>query len=167
MHLQIRSTVTKAGSGAGARNADEGAGGVTIARPGRLLRLLDILAEDHSLDGRGDGLPGFSLASAAGSGIETTGQFIFSVVTDEDNDAKDHQAALDRIKPEFPASEIVERMHADLPHRAGALRDYVAKFAEDDLLIDEIVIGVATLPTGGTEEDIHVPLQVHALQTLV
>lgn len=167
MHLQIRSTVTKAGSGHGARNADEGAEGVTIARPGRLLRLLDILAEDHSLDGRGDGRRGFSLASAAGSGIETTGQFIFSVMTDEENDYKDHQAALDRIRPEFPASEIVERQHESLPHRAGSLRDYLAKFAEHDLLIDEIVVGVATCPSGGSEEDVSVPVQIHALQTLV
>ena len=82
MHLQIKSVVVAGSGGTGARNADEGAEGITIARPGRLLRLLDILAEDRR--GGADGRDGFSLVRAAGAAIETGGEFSFSVETTED-----------------------------------------------------------------------------------
>lgn len=68
MHLQIKSVVVAGSGGTGARNADEGSEGITIARPGRLLRLLDILAEDRS---EGDHALGFSLTRAGGKAIET------------------------------------------------------------------------------------------------
>ena len=108
MHLQIRSKVVKGANPPGTMSIREGAEGVTIIRPGRLLRLLDLLAEDQTDKARypdGDGLPSFSLIAAAGSGIETTGEFAFVVYTasdDEDDETKQQYAARDRIRAEFP-----------------------------------------------------------------
>jgi hypothetical protein len=162
MHLQIRSTVTKSSSGPGAQSADEAPDGVTIVRPGRLLRLLELLAEDRTeRDGHGP----FNLVAAAGSGIETTGEFIFAVASDDENDEAEHEAALRRIKAEFPRSEITERIHGDLPHHAGSLLDFVRGIVADGLLIDEIVVGVARCADGGSGGDkTGVPVQVHALR---
>ena len=78
MHLQIKSVVV-AGSAARGRNADEGAEGITIARPGRLLRLLDILAEDR----RGRGRPRRVQLVGGGSRDRDGGEFSFSVETTE------------------------------------------------------------------------------------
>jgi hypothetical protein len=144
MHLQIKSVVAAGINGPGARHSDEGASGITVARPGKLLRLLDILAEDRR--GGGDDRDGFSLTRAGGSAIETGGEFAFSVVTTEETDWEDHQAALARILPEFPRSRIVEMKEADVPHVKGALREYLQGFADDNLLIDEISIGVSDCP---------------------
>lgn len=151
MHLQIKSVVVAGGSGAGARNAQEGAEGVTIAAPGRLVRLLE-LVEDYNL------------VRASGSGIETGGEFSFSVETTEENDYQDHQAVLDRILPEFPRSRIVELQEADVPHDRGALRAYLTGFAEQNLLIDEISIGVPSSSSGTTQQAVTIPVQVSVIQ---
>ena len=171
MHLQIRSKVVTGTNPPGTMSIREGAEGVTVIQPGRLLRLLDLLAQDQTDKTQypdGDGLPSFSLIAAAGSGIETTGEFAFVVYTpsdDEKEEEKQQNAARDRIRREFPATEVVPRDHEDVPHRAGALRDYIAKFADDGLLIDEIVVGVADC-TKGTGGEISVPVQVHALRPI-
>ena len=164
MHLQIRSKVTKGSNPPGTMSIREGAEGVTVIQPGRLLRLLDLLAEDQTQDGDGHGP--FSLVAAAGAGIETTGEFLFVVAAESDDVEEQEQAAArDRIKPEFPETEIVSRDHEHLPHRAGALRDYVAKFAGAGLLIDEIVVGVSDCGHGHDDE-VTVPVQVHALKPI-
>ncbi len=165
MHLQIKSVVSAGNGSTGARNADEGVEGVTIARPGRLLRLLDILAEDRQ--GRDDNRAGFSLVRAAGTAIETGGEFSFSVDTTEENDYADHQAALDRILPEFPRSRIVEMKEGDVPHVKGALRAFLQDFATENLLIDEISLGVSDCPPpDASDGTITVPVQVSAIQAL-
>ncbi len=161
MHLQIRSKVVKGKNGPGAMSVNESAEGVSVVQPGRLLMLLDLLAEDQRESGDGHGP--FSLRAASGRNIETTGRFVFSVVAPDDDDAAEeaeHEAALKRIEGEFADSNIVHRAHTHLHHRAGALRDYVAEFAGRGELIDEIVIGVAD--TEGDE--VTVPVQVHALK---
>jgi hypothetical protein len=163
MHLQIRSKVPSGQNGPGAMSITEGAEGVSVVQPGRLLKLLDLLAEDQR--SRGDRHGPFSLRAASGTNIETTGRFVFSVVAPDDDDEAEeaeHHAALKRIQGEFPDSKIVHRAHAHLEHRAGALRDYVAEFAGRGELIDEIVIGVSDTDGGKTT----VPVQVHALKTI-
>ena len=163
MHLQIRSRVVKGKNPPGTMSVYEGQEGVTVVTPGRLLLLLDLLAEDQRT--RGDGHGPFSLRAASGRNIETTGRFVFSVVAPDDDDAAEqaeHDAALKRIEGEFPDSKIAHRAHTHLHHRAGALRDYIAEFAGRGDLIDEIVIGVAD--TEGDE--VTVPVQVHALKKI-
>ena len=165
MHLQIKSVVVAGSGNTGARGAGEGTEGITIARPGRLLRLLDILAEDRR--GGNYDRDGFSLVRAAGTAIETGGEFSFSVETSEENDYADHQAALDRILPEFPHSRIVEMRETELDHHKGSLRAYLQGFADDNLLIDEISIAVSDCPDPGTSGGtIKVPIQVSAIQAL-
>lgn len=163
MHLQIRSRVVTGTKPPGAMSIREGAEGVTIIQPGRLLRLLDLLAQDQTEDGDGHGP--FSLVAAAGSNIETTGEFLFVVAAESDEvEEQEQAAAIARILPEFPDTKIVSRDHEHLGHHAGALRDYVAKFAGDGQLIDEIVVGVADC--SGADGEITVPVQVHALKPI-
>src|SRR5262249_26209211 len=129
MHLQIKSNVTAAGGSSGE--------GITVARPGRLLALLDLPTGDAS-----DG-PALDLTPPGGSAIETTGVFFFSVATTEDTDWEDHKRALDRISTAFPKSWIEEFQEADVPDVKGALREFLQGFADQGLLINELAIGVA------------------------
>lgn len=56
---------------------------------------------------------------------------------------------------------------ADLEHRKGSLREYLQKFADADLLIDEISIAVSNCPDPETTDGvITVPIQVSAIQAL-
>ena len=171
MHLQIRSTLPASGgsNGPGAMNIRETSPGVTLATPGRLVRLLELLAEDRSND-PSDRHGGFNLVAAAGSGIETTGTFIFAVAAaSHDAEEEEYRCALARILGEFPDSRIVERQHGDLHHREGALRDYIRTFSDQGLLIDEIVVGVADCRSDehdkdhGAEIECRVPVQVSVI----
>ena len=142
MYLQVKSTLTSSTDGApGTMNTTEMPGSVTTTKPGLLVRLLDLLAEDRSADAEGHGP--FNLIVAAGSGIETTGTFTFAVAAAEDQELDEHRAALARIHDAFPDSEIVQRAHALVPNREGALRDWIRTFSAKGYLIDEIVVGVA------------------------
>ena len=165
MHLQIKSVVTTSGGGSGgAMLTHDPHGGVTTIQTGRLARLLEILAEDRSGDG-GDGHGPFSLVSAMGHAIETTGEFGFSVWVPDDDEKADndeHAAALRRIKGEFPASRIVHRHHEDLHDRSGSLAKFIRSLSDQGLLIDEVAVGVAYEKDGET----FVPVQVHALRGL-
>jgi hypothetical protein len=165
MHLQIRSVVTSDSGGPGAMSAIEGAEGISIVQPGRLLKLLDLLARDErEIDG-GDGHGPFNVRAASGQGIETTGVFAFSLwAASEEEEEPETEAAFERIRHDFPESRVVERQHEHLPDQPGALRDYVATFAEAGLLIDEIAIGVADCATDGGE--VTVPVQIHALRAI-
>lgn len=158
MHLQVRSSLSSStNGGTGAMASDEVPGGTVATRPGRLVRLLDLLAEDRS-DDPADGHGPFNLVMAAGSGIETTGTFVFAVDAGDDAEEDEHRAAVNRIFKEFPDSDIVKRHHAELPHREGALRDYVKGFSDQGYLIDEIVLAVATCGDPET-----VPVQVRLI----
>jgi hypothetical protein len=162
MHLQIKSVLTESGGGSiGAMLRDDAGPGVTVVRAGRLRRLLEILAEDRTSD-PDDGHAAFNLIAASGSGIETTGEFGFSVSASEDHDAdeEEHKAALKRVKREFPRSRIVHRMHKDVPHREGALLEWVTELAEQGLIVDEVVIGVAHVENGQTM----VPVAVNTIR---
>jgi hypothetical protein len=165
MHLQIKSVVTTSGGGSGgAMLTQDPESWVTTVQAGRLARLLEILAQDRR-DDPADGHGPFSLVSATGHAIETTGEFGFSVWAPDDDETvgdEEHAAALRRIKGEFPESRIVHRLHRDLPDKAGSLYRLIAELAGDGLIIDEVAIGVAYERDG----EMFVPVQVHALRTL-
>jgi hypothetical protein len=168
MHLQVRSKVTTSSpnEGPGAMSSTEATTGITRTDPGRLVRLLELLAEDRSGD-PGDGHGPFNLTVAAGTGIELTGTFIFAVAADKEHDPdqerKEHERALTRIADEFPDSVLVERLHREIPHREGALHGYLRELSDRGLLIDEIVVGVATCQAG-TEGPCMVPVQVSVVE---
>jgi hypothetical protein len=164
MHLQIRSRVVSGSNPPGAMSVREGADGVTVIQPGRLLRLLELLAQDQRESG--DGYGPFSLIAAAGSNIETTGEFAFVVAAEShEQEEEQHKAALARIRPEFPDSDIHHRDYEDLPHKAGSLYNFIAKYSNANLLIDEIIVGVSNC-SDGTKGEVTVPVQVHALRMI-
>jgi hypothetical protein len=169
MHLQVRSKVTESGgSSLGAMAASDAATGITRTGPGRLVRLLELLAQDRSQDSS-DGHGPFNLVVAAGSGIETTGTFVFAVETppgaSEREEREEHDRAVARISDEFAESWIVERLHEEIPNREGALRDYLKTISDRGYLIDEIVVGVAEPRPGasGAGGEFVVPVQVSVI----
>ncbi len=168
MHLQVRSTVTSSSpsEGPGAMSSTDARTGITRTDPGRLLRLLELLAEDRSGD-PADGHGPFNLTVAAGAGIELTGRFIFAVsAEDHDQERKEHELARQRILDEFPDTEIVERLHRDLPDHPGALHDFLKEISDRGRLVDEIVIGVArcAMNADGTDGSTVVPVQVSVVE---
>jgi hypothetical protein len=137
--------------------------GITVTRPGLLVRLLELLAEDRS-DDPADRHGKFNLVAAAGHGIETTGVFVFAVEADEEHALEEHEAARARIAAEFPDTEIVERLHEHLEHREGALRDWLATLSDKGYLIDEIVVGVADCgPQDAEGSTLTVPVQASVI----
>lgn len=164
MHLQIKTKVSASGSnGPGAQSIGDDGPGITVARPGRLLALLDLLAEDQRAEG--DGHDAFNLVMAGGSAIETTGTFVFAVEGDLEHEQAEHDAAVRRIQNDFPRSRVVEQIGRRLQHREGALAEFVREITAAGLLIDEIFVGVAGPDPGGSGE-ITVPVQVHTIRAI-
>lgn len=167
MHLQIRSRLATEDSsgGPGAQWVGEVPGPVTTVTAGRLLRLLELLAADERPTG---GSGPFNVIAAAGSSIETGGEFVFVVDAGPDHDEEGaHQAALARIAAEFPQSRVHRRIHDDLRDEPGALREFIAAHTRNGELVDEIVVGVARTVSdpghAGTEAMV-VPVQLSLVQ---
>jgi hypothetical protein len=150
MHQQVRVMLAKPssvadGSGAMAavpveidpREVDEGA----------LVRLLDLLAGE-----------GFNLRFAGGCGIETGGEFVFSVDDDGNEDNATRAAALLADKG-YRDVRVVEPFMCEVEDKKGALRDCLVKLASDGRRVDEVLVGT---PSKGGQ----IPIQITTIRSV-
>jgi hypothetical protein len=138
MHLQVRAMMT-----AGFMTADEGGSpeATTVATPGALIRLLQLLADNK-----------VNLKTAGGSRIEAGGQFVFALDDDDDQEAPARAAQLINDDGEWRAW-VVEPFHCHTNDEPGGLLACLQKVEEAGLVVDEIFVGTP-------EADGSIPLQI-------
>jgi hypothetical protein len=138
MHMQVRAM-----KNAGFSTADEGdrPEATTVATPGTLIRLLQLLADN-----------GVNLKTAGGSRIEAAGQFVFALDDDDDPEAPSRAAQLINDDGEWQAW-VVEPFHCHTKDQPGGLLGCLQKIEAAGLVVDEIFVGTP-------EADGSIPLQI-------
>jgi hypothetical protein len=151
MHLQVRSSVqTGSGGSLGAeRLLEDGVQADPVAvKPGTLRAFLDVLRTAE---------PPFNLRTAGGRAIETTGEFVFAVTGEtEDDDVTETRRARKVLRDAGYRAEIYEVHHDDLADKPGELERLLGELGPDEL-VHEVFVG--TPNADGT-----IPVQVTTLR---
>ncbi len=151
MHLQVRTSVRSGSGGSlGAavapNEAEPIAGDPVGARPHALHEVLQLLREG-----------GFNLRVASGRAIETTGEFVFAVgPEDDDEHERQTRNAAALLRDRGYPSRIVRARHIDVRDQVGALDDALGGLPPDEL-VNEIFVGT---PNG----DGTIPLQITTIR---
>lgn len=151
MHLQVRSSV-RAGSGgsvgAEQRLEDVVQADPVQAKPGALRGFLDVLATAN---------PPFNLRVAGGRAIETTGEFVFAVSGEtEEDDVAETERARQVLRDAGYRAEIFQVHHGDLADKPGELERLLEGLPPDEL-VHEVFVGTPNA-------DGSVPVQVTTLR---
>ncbi len=113
-------------------------------RPGSLVDLLDELTDE-----------GYQLRMVGGSGVESTGAFVFAI-EDDDQHSKTAECATFLQGRGYRGVRVVEPELCEVEDRPGALADCLRKF--QDRQIHELFVG--------TPRDGLVPVQITTIRTV-